>query len=1342
MGVHGLWELLAPVGRRVSVELLGNKKLAIDASIWIIQFLKAMRDDRGEVMRNAHLLGFFRRICKLLFLRVKPVFVFDGGTPFLKRRTVIARRRQREQAQSKIRKTAEKLLLNHLKAKKLEELVREEQPNAPDQARANGEIPSSSSQAKTSSDQENADALLAASLAKEWEEDGAIDLDSGSEEQQQILPVVNGKVDPEVLASLPPSMQLQLFDEMREQLVAENRQKFEKVAKAPSSFSKLQIEAYLKTVAFRRDINLVQKAAANISKDGVPSVRIASEANREYIFSTEAGKKKSQDGVQNVEETTAKQMSKDIEERGAADRSTVQTYLDSKGRKRVSRIRGMGVRMTRDLQWNLYLMKDKASQSKEDEAIELPADDESYAFEKLVSEDQIAVEEDGDETNVSAGQTNSTGMRVSFVDDGSLQPDELFARLVSESQPDEIEWEEDYGSDARISSAKEAQDEAGSGSLSRFQRNDVITETGAQNFQVSFVDDGNLEVDETFQTLARGQEDEEIDWEDDGHEVVSVCEPDARKQSKMIGIGDSALKTTGVMELNGNKQAEIQAGSTVLNQGERYERTKDMQADSHPPQADKVLPDAEKVEWEEDDNVAQNISENTSLVDVGEPDATKSEENHPLVSKPDDDKGTGGEEVARNVSPGKLIEQKPDNEDSCNIEHGKLTGVSDEQAQIEEAIRRSLVDFGLQKAFKPLTIQEPDSVKHGAVQDIEESERSRKGKAVLDNTLEKQANELENTEVVHDLDQSRKATMITEDEERFLDAEDRAARHARINEERENLLQEEAELRAEKKRNERNAETVTNEMFAECQELLQLFGIPYVVAPMEAEAQCAFMDAEDLVDGVITDDSDVFLFGGRSVYKNIFDGHKYVETYYMKDAESDLGLNRDKLIRMAMLLGSDYTEGISGIGIVNAIEVVNAFPEEDGLQKLRDWIESPDLMLLDKAQGVSRKSTKKSQDNLDGSDDAGVQLDKRKEIFMHKHRAVSKNWTIPSSFPSKAVVEAYECPQVDKSKETFSWGRPDLDLLRKFCFEKFGWTKEKADELLVPVLKEYDRHETQLRIDAFYSFNQRFAKIRSSRIQKAVSGITGQTLPEMIYGAIPATKKTRRIKPSDENSAPKPRKRKATAAGKKTEAAQRTPRKRQARAKGGAAKDTEAQVPEITTPAERTLDETPEDGGAREFVSTAEGSHSEDREFVPMEEDIAAFEAAEKSSGGGGGFILEDPEAREFAAPRAHASSGGGFILEDSEDLRGPTEEDLEAYEAEEMAEMERGGGFIAEDQDGEVRRQEENLEEFSLDRPGAPEEEDRREKQWRDERDGDEERRDPSLLAIPNFRRKRKSND
>lgn len=83
-----------------------------------------MRDEKGEMIRKAHFLGFFRRICKLLYLKTKPVFVFDGATPILKRRTVIARRRQRENAQAKIRKTAEKLLLNQLKQMRLKELAK------------------------------------------------------------------------------------------------------------------------------------------------------------------------------------------------------------------------------------------------------------------------------------------------------------------------------------------------------------------------------------------------------------------------------------------------------------------------------------------------------------------------------------------------------------------------------------------------------------------------------------------------------------------------------------------------------------------------------------------------------------------------------------------------------------------------------------------------------------------------------------------------------------------------------------------------------------------------------------------------------------------------------------------------------------------------------------------------------------------------------------------------------------------------------------------------------------------------------------------------------------------
>lgn len=39
--------------------------MAVDMSIWLTQFLKAMRDDEGKAVKNAHLIGTFRRIVKV-----------------------------------------------------------------------------------------------------------------------------------------------------------------------------------------------------------------------------------------------------------------------------------------------------------------------------------------------------------------------------------------------------------------------------------------------------------------------------------------------------------------------------------------------------------------------------------------------------------------------------------------------------------------------------------------------------------------------------------------------------------------------------------------------------------------------------------------------------------------------------------------------------------------------------------------------------------------------------------------------------------------------------------------------------------------------------------------------------------------------------------------------------------------------------------------------------------------------------------------------------------------------------------------------------------------------------
>lgn len=135
----------------------------------------------------------------------------------------------------------------------------------------------------------------------------------------------------------------------------------------------------------------------------------------------------------------------------------------------------------------------------------------------------------------------------------------------------------------------------------------------------------------------------------------------------------------------------------------------------------------------------------------------------------------------------------------------------------------------------------------------------------------------------------------------------------------------------------RDSDEITQAMISQIQTLLRHFGIPYITAPMEAEAQCAKLAELNLVDGIITDDSDVFLFGGKQCYKNIFNDSKYAECFVLADVDRELSLTRDRLISLAYLLGSDYTIGLPGVGPVVALELLANFPGPRGIEAFKAW---------------------------------------------------------------------------------------------------------------------------------------------------------------------------------------------------------------------------------------------------------------------------------------------------------------------------------------------------------------------------------------------------------------------
>eukprot|EP01083_Nonionella_stella_P304888 1061470_1 len=282
----------------------------------------------------------------------------------------------------------------------------------------------------------------------------------------------------------------------------------------------------------------------------------------------------------------------------------------------------------------------------------------------------------------------------------------------------------------------------------------------------------------------------------------------------------------------------------------------------------------------------------------------------------------------------------------------------------------------------------------------------------------------------------------------------------------------------------RDSEHVTGRMIQECRNLLDMFGIPYITSPSEAEAQCAELNKLGLVDGIITDDSDVFLFGGKTIYKNLFHMNKYVEKYTASLLESKLGLTQNKLISLAMLLGSDYTDGIKGIGPVNGMEIVQTFcsttdTDFEGLSEFKKWIYATE---------AEKKPTQQPDLNIQTYEEYMVL---KNVWFKYKHRNIKKHWFVEQAFPARDVIQTYLKPDVDESDVKFEWGKPDIKQLKQLCEEKFEWDAHTINATLDPIeqIVEHGRGAVQSSILSFADWVQPNKKIKSQRVQKAVQAL-------------------------------------------------------------------------------------------------------------------------------------------------------------------------------------------------------------------------------------------------------------
>lgn len=174
---------------------------------------------------------------------------------------------------------------------------------------------------------------------------------------------------------------------------------------------------------------------------------------------------------------------------------------------------------------------------------------------------------------------------------------------------------------------------------------------------------------------------------------------------------------------------------------------------------------------------------------------------------------------------------------------------------------------------------------------------------------------------------------------------ERAERRKRREEAREEWkeLKEEGKLEEAYTKATQSAE-MTADMIVEAKKLLDAMGVPYVQAPSEGEAQAAYMNAQDQVWAAGSQDWDLLLFGADRMVRNLtVTGRRKVqgkqqykevvpERIDAADVFDDLGLDREQLIWIGVLTGTDYNPGgVHGIGPKRALDLVQEYDSFDAI---------------------------------------------------------------------------------------------------------------------------------------------------------------------------------------------------------------------------------------------------------------------------------------------------------------------------------------------------------------------------------------------------------------------------
>ncbi|KAF2631418.1 flap endonuclease 1 [Macroventuria anomochaeta] len=232
---------------------------------------------------------------------------------------------------------------------------------------------------------------------------------------------------------------------------------------------------------------------------------------------------------------------------------------------------------------------------------------------------------------------------------------------------------------------------------------------------------------------------------------------------------------------------------------------------------------------------------------------------------------------------------------------------------------------------------------------------------------------------------------------------------------------------------------VTREHNAECQQLLKLMGIPFIIAPTEAEAQCAVLARGGKVYAAASEDMDTLTFDSPILLRHLTFSEQRKEPIleiHLDKVLEGLDMERKQFIDLCILLGCDYLDPIKGIGPSTALKMIRDHKDLEGVVE------------------HIKKNTK---------------------------------LTIPEDWPFADARTLFLEPDVrpaDAPECDFRWEAPDVEGLVKFLVEEKHFNEDRVRNGAAKLNKNMKTAQ-QSRLEGFFKPVEKTAEEKASLKRKA-----------------------------------------------------------------------------------------------------------------------------------------------------------------------------------------------------------------------------------------------------------------